>query len=348
MRLADRIWAGDDAADRLGRAVLFPFEIIYRAAVAVRSELYDRSVIEIHASSIPVISIGNLTVGGTGKTPVAGWIASRLAASGMKPAIVLHGYGGDEILVHRSLNPGIAVIADTDRAAGVARAAAGGATVAVLDDGFQHRSARRDADVVLLSADSWTGNTRLLPAGPWREPLSSLARASLVIIIRKAASDASVREAASAAHRVAPLVPRAVIRISMTKLIDSRSPHRSTDLKTISGKKVFAVSAIGDPGAFANQLRQLGATVIERRYADHHEFSESDVATIIAESTGSDLTVCTLKDSVKLEPLWPAEGCPLWYVSQAVTVENGDDGIDRLLTNLESFKSSKPTESGGS
>ncbi len=305
--------------------------------------MYDRLLIETHASPIPVISIGNLTVGGTGKTPLAAWFASRLAASGMKPAIVLRGYGADEVLVHQRLNPKIDVIAGPDRRAAIARAAASGATVVVLDDGFQHRSAGRDEDVVLLSADSWTGNTRLLPAGPWREPLSALSRASLVIVTRKAASDTAVRETVSAARDAAPKVAVAVVRISMTKLSSSKNGEQSADLTDVSGKRVLAVSAIGNPEAFANQLRQRGATVIERSYQDHHAFSKPDADTIVAESAGNDFIVCTLKDFVKLESVWPADGPPLWYVSQAVTVESGDDEIDLVLTNLESFNLSRPT-----
>jgi len=154
VRFVERIWEGNGVPERVARAVLFPFEELYRGVVAVRGQLYDRELLGSIHSSIPVISVGNLTVGGTGKTPVANWIAGTLREHGAKPAIVLRGYGIDEILVHRELTPGLPVIAAKDRAEGIGRAAAAGATVVVLDDAFQHRRAARDADIVIVSADS--------------------------------------------------------------------------------------------------------------------------------------------------------------------------------------------------
>jgi tetraacyldisaccharide 4'-kinase len=343
LRFVKRIWEGDEAADRLARAVLFPFETLYRGVVAVRSELYDRALVHIQASSIPVVSVGNLTVGGTGKTPFASWVAQRFRALGMNPAIVLRGYGADEVLVHRRLNPGMQVIADVSRSSGIATAAANGATVAILDDAFQHRQAMRDADIVLLSADSWTGRPRLLPAGPWREPISAVRRASLAVITRKAASDSSVADLATALDIAAPQVPRAVVELRMTGLTRVAQPDVSMKLESLRGKKILAVSAVGNPHAFTDQLRALGAEPIACSYPDHYAFSHSDVAAIIAKSGVSDLIVCTLKDAVKLASRWPAGGPPLWYVSQTVSVESGAAQIDRLLDRIQSHKSSQPT-----
>jgi tetraacyldisaccharide 4'-kinase len=342
VRLAERIWEGNDAGDRLGRILLSPFEVIYRGIVAVRGELYDRAIIESRAASIPVVSVGNLTVGGTGKTPVASWIASRLSALGMTPAIVLRGYGIDEVLVHQRLNPGVAVVVDADRASGIALAAANGATVAVLDDGFQHRRSRRDADIVLVSADSWTGKTRMLPAGPWREPLDSISRASLAVITRKSADDRTVTEVARAIRAVAPELAQAVVSLTMGNLVSATDAHIRTELASMSGKRVIAVSAVGNPGAFAAQLRAAGAIVTSRAYADHHAFSIDEALNIAAESKRYEMTVCTLKDAVKLGPMWPADARPLWYVSQAVSVESGAAAIDSLLASFKSFKPSQP------
>ena len=342
MRFVNRIWEGEETGDRLARAVLFPFEALYRGVVAVRSELYDRSLVQIHASSIPVISIGNLTVGGTGKTPFASWIAGRLTDLGMKPAIVLRGYGGDEVLVHRRLNPGMQVIADASRSSGIAAAAANGATVAVLDDAFQHRRAMRDADIVLFSADSWTGKPRLLPVGPWREPISAVRRASLAVITRKAASDESVADLSSALMVAGPLVPQAVVRLVMTRLTRAAGSVSSMDLQKLEGKKILAVSAVGNPDSFARQLRELGAEALTCSYPDHHAFSHNDIAVIIAKSTSVDFIVCTLKDAVKLASRWPASAPPLWYVSQTVSVENGAAQIDKVLARIQSHNSSQP------
>jgi tetraacyldisaccharide 4'-kinase len=261
----------------------------------------------------------------------------------MRPAIVLRGYGADEVLVHRRLNPGMQVIADVSRSSGIATAAAHGASVAVLDDAFQHRQAMRDVDIVLFSADSWTGKARLLPAGPWREPISAARRASLAVITRKAADDKSVADLSAAIERAAPLVPRAVVNLQMTRLTNVAEPATSIDLTALIAKRILAVSAVGNPDAFANQLRDLGAQVVACTYPDHYAFSRSDVAVIIAKSTSVDMIVCTLKDAVKLASRWPAEGPSLWYVSQTVSVQSGAAQIDRVLERIQSHKSSQPT-----
>ncbi len=343
MRLIDRVWGGDEIPDRLARAALSPFEAVFRGVVALRGELYDNSVIKSARSSIPVVSVGNLTVGGTGKTPVTAWLASRLSNMGMIPAIVLRGYGTDEILVHRRLNPEAEVVANADRSVGIAGAASIGATVAVLDDGFQHRSAKRDADIVLVSADSWNGKVRLLPAGPWREPLSSLSRASLVVITRKAADDDSVRKVSRAVHEVAPSVAQAVVALTLTDLVSVKDSAHRVDLSTLRGKRVLAVSAVGNPVAFVSQLAALGANVKHVSFTDHHAFSSADVARILTEAQRYETVVCTLKDAVKLERLWPADAHPLWYVSQAVHVESGGTAFDSLLARIQSLKLSQPT-----
>ena len=142
----------------------------YGAAMRARHGLYDSGALPSASPELPVLSIGNLTVGGTGKTPVAAWVAGQLR-SRSRPAILLRGYGGDEVHVHARLNPGIPVIANADRVAGVRQALAQGADVVVADDAFQHRQLRRTADVVLVSVEQMLRPRRLLPAGPWREPL---------------------------------------------------------------------------------------------------------------------------------------------------------------------------------
>ncbi len=335
MRVVERIWEGDGGAESVARALLLPFETLYRGVVAVRGNLYDRGILASVRSPIPVISVGNLTVGGTGKTPIANWIASRLRDGGATPAIVLRGYGDDEVVVHRELTPGLLVIASKDRAEGIRRAAAEGATVAVLDDAFQHRSAARDADIAIVSADGWTGKTRLLPAGPWREPIESIGRASLAIISRKAATEEVAAEVGHRIEQVAPHVPQAVVRLRASTLISATDSGQRRDASVLSGRRILAVSAIGNPEAFAKQLRLLGAEVNPRAFPDHHAFSSEDVARIIDDSSGSDMVVCTLKDAVKLRLLWRASGPALWYVSQSLDVENGSAAIDELLVRFK-------------
>ncbi|MBW8771569.1 MAG: tetraacyldisaccharide 4'-kinase, partial [Gemmatimonadetes bacterium] len=154
MSVLERIWFDGSAPARAARLVLAPPSWLYASIVRMRGALYDRNLLlHVHRAALPVLSIGNLSVGGTGKTPLAAWAAKRLLASGATPAVLLRGYGDDEPLVHAALNPDVPVIADPDRVAGARKALAAGADCAILDDGFQHRRLARVADWVLVSAE---------------------------------------------------------------------------------------------------------------------------------------------------------------------------------------------------
>jgi tetraacyldisaccharide 4'-kinase len=334
VRLIERIWRGDGGGDAIARAALTPLEALYSIIVTARGALYDRGVFAVHSSSIPVVSVGNLTVGGTGKTPVASWIASRLIAVGLKPAIVLRGYGGDEPLVHERLNSGVAVVVDSDRVSGISRAAASGAGVAILDDAFQHRRAARDVDLVLVSADDWTGRHDVLPAGPYREPMSALRRASAVIVTRKAADDRLVNEVTSAVARFAPAIPVAVVRLDLGDLVSVADPAAHLPLESIQGRTVLAIAGVGNNEAFFSQIEGARGNVIRRSYSDHHRFDGDDAADLARLAAEVDFAICTLKDAVKLAPLWTPDRGPLWYVSLAVSVERGEPALDDLLMRL--------------
>ncbi len=332
--LVERIWFGRDGGARAARAALAPLGWLYAAAAATRGALYDRGALAAHDLALPSISVGNLTVGGTGKTPVAAELVRRLRARGARPAVVLRGYGGDEPLVHARLNPGVVVVADADRVRAVREAAAQGADVAVLDDAFQHRRARRDADVVLVSADRWARDPRhTLPAGPWREPLRGLRRAALAVVTHKAADPAAVEAAVRGCRAAAPGVPVAVAHLAPGGL---HGVHDAAELPlaALRGRRVLAVSAIGDPAAFHAQLERAGASVIPRTFADHHAFTPAEATRLATDAHEVDLAVCTLKDAVKLDPLWPRADRALWYVSQSVHVERGEDALQHVLDRV--------------
>lgn len=335
-RATERLWESSSGGARLARAALTPASWAYAAIVAARNAGYERGWLPSRELALPAISVGNLTVGGTGKTPVSAFIASRLAARGLKPAIVMRGYGSDETLVHAHLNPGVPVFVAADRAAGVIQARAAGCTVAVLDDAFQHRRAKRDADVVLLAANL-AGPARLLPAGPWREPFDSLARATLVVVTRKNASIERARELLARALRVAPGALGAIVHLAADRLVAWRSGE-ILDPATLSGKRVLAAAAIGDPNAFSAQLAETGARVELASEADHHAYSPRDAAALAHRAAGADFVICTLKDAVKLGPVWPREAHPLWYLSQRVVVEAGALELDRVVATLAAQK----------
>lgn len=331
----ERIWYGDDALAGLARVALAPAAWAYGAAVGARGLLYDVGWLPSRAAAIPAISIGNLTVGGTGKTPITAWIAERLLEFGAKPAIVLRGYGADEPLVHQALNPSLPVIVDPDRLRGIARAASAGATVAVLDDAFQHRRAKRQLDIVLVSADQWTGETRLLPAGPWRESLSALRRASLAIVTRKAATDAQVGRVHDALSAVAPLLPRISVSLALGDLKRVGAAD-SLPLSGVRSREVRLIAGVGDPSSLIRQLESAGATVRATLFADHHAFTVAEVASF-ASNVGPDaLALCTLKDAVKIGPYWSKipQTPVLWYVTQRVVIDRGAGGLEQKLHDL--------------
>lgn len=320
--------------------------------VARRNRRFDRQ--SQGQAALPALSVGNLTVGGTGKTPVAAWCVQRLRALGASPGIVLRGYGDDEWRVHALLNPGAPVVVSPDRMQGIAMAREQGADSVVLDDAFQHRRAPREVDLVLVSADEWNDTVRLLPVGPFREPLQSLSRATMAVITVKSAGEDAVERVASAINAAAPAIPLAVVALRPDTLVpvaalraDASASGQSGDVdgtttselaelaERLVGRRIVAASAIGNPVAFEAQLESLGAVVVHRvRLPDHHAYSASDVVRIARLAAGTDGAVCTLKDAVKLHALWPREGPPLWYVSQSVVVDRGAEALDRAFARV--------------
>ena len=335
--LVERVWFGDGIVARVARAALIPTEVLYRASIGVREALYDTGMLASHDPVLPAVSVGNVTVGGTGKTPVAAWIATELIERGVRPAIVLRGYGDDEPLVHARLNPTVPVIVAADRVQGIARARDAGATIAVLDDAFQHRQVSREADVVLVSADRWSPAPRLLPAGPLREPLAALRRATIIVVTRKAATNAVVDAVNESLATIAPRVPRSTLRLEPDEL-RSASATASADLRRpisdVSGRDVRILTAIADPTSFARQIELLGGRVTAETYPDHHQFQPREIARFIGCIPADGLAICTLKDAVKLADRWPREAPTLWYVSQRVSVERGVGGIEHILDDL--------------
>jgi len=341
----ERIWFGNDAWARRGRLALAPLEAVYRAAVAVRGSMYDSGLLRAQETAIPSIGVGNLSVGGTGKTPFSAWLARTLASRGAKPAIVLRGYGEDEPLVHRVLNPTIPVIVGADRVRGTAQARAAGADVAVLDDAFQHRRARRRADFVLVSADRWSPEPHLLPAGPFREPLSALRRASVVVVTRKAERAAMAEAVADVLARVVPNVPLVLVELSPHALVEVGS-ERQRSLSDLANRDVRAFIAIGDPNAFVRQLECHDARVTPTVFPDHHHFTDDEITSFARGVPSDAIVVCTLKDAVKLGGRWPREAAPPWYVSQHVVVERGIEAVEAVLDDLMRARTTLPPTTG--
>ena len=293
--LVSELWDGDEPrlAVRLLGSALGPAELAFRGAVAVRSRWYDRK--RPPATSIPVVSVGNLTVGGTGKTPVLHWLGDWFRGKGVRVAVVVRGYGGDEVGLYRRWFGDEAVFVGADRRAGVRAAGAGGYQLALLDDGFQHRRLARSLDILLVAAeDPW--RVRMLPRGRYREPLGAARRATHVLLTRRAADPGAVQAWRERLARVAPGV--SVLHVEMT-MGDWRDLAGGP--ATAPCEDMLAVCAIARPRAFAAGLeRLLPAARIELvSYPDHHEYTVEDVAALLGRRNGRTI-VCTDKDAVKL------------------------------------------------
>ncbi len=330
-----RLWSARGPIYRTLSALLSPAELAYRTAVATRTWMYDRGLLRSARAPIPTLAVGNLTVGGTGKTPVTAWFAGTLAAANRRPAVVMRGYGGDEVQVHRLLNPSVRVHVAADRVAGVRRAQGEGAEIALLDDAFQHRALQADACVVLVATEDWTASPRLLPRGPWREPLAALRRATLIVTTRKLASGAEAARVAKQLAELHPSIPQAVAYIGLAGLAryDEVSGRLDAAPAPQELRCPLALAGVARPEAVFAQLEEAGVTVDERRaFPDHHRYTRDEVAWISQRAAHGPL-VATLKDAVKLggrlEP-----GTEIYVPLQRVEWESGRAAVDRLLSDL--------------
>lgn len=324
-----RWWAGDGGA--AGKALdiaLLPAEWAFRGIVRARNAAFDRGVLRAESAGVPVISVGNVGVGGSGKTPFAAWLVARLKSWGRTPGIALRGYGGDEVILHRELNPGVAVATAARRADAARELASAACDVVVLDDAFQHRKLRRDLDIVLIAVETWTPHPRLLPRGPWREGLAALGRAGVIVLTRKSASLDRAREVEAEVERAAPGKPIVICHLAADRLAALHSGDEQP-LASLAGREVVAVAGLGMPRPFFDTLRQAGAVVDEDAYPDHHPFSAADALQIVARAGGRPIVI-TRKDAVKLRALISPKA-NVWVLEQAVRIEAGGDALDAAL-----------------
>jgi tetraacyldisaccharide 4'-kinase len=236
---------------------------------------------------LPTIAVGNLSVGGTGKTPLAAWIAAYCVARGRTPGILLRGYGGDEPLVHRRLVPRAVVVANPDRVAGAVAARAQGAQVLVLDDAYQLLGVGRDLNIAVVSAESAAGSPWPLPAGPWREGRDALGRADLMVVTRKWASAETAGALADRLGRGRKGVPVCTAWLAVSHLEGMRSGGRQ-ELAVLAGRRVVAAAGIADPESFAQQLGTAGASVQLVAYQDHHAYRPADLERLVQAAAGGD------------------------------------------------------------
>lgn len=331
-RLIRWLWTSRRADAKLARAGLTPLSALWRVGVGVRNAAFDRGWLDVHDLPLPAVAIGNLTVGGSGKTPLAGWVARHYVSRGHKPAILLRGYGRDEVLVHQHNVPEAIVVADPDRVAGAETALGEGADVLVLDDAFQRRDVFRDLNILLVAAETGRAVRHCLPAGPWREPASAAARADILIVTRKRADAATAAEVAREFGRLVS-GPVGTVHLGVSRYLGMVS-GRETDRAALEGKRVVAASAIADPEAFIAQTKATGAQVQAATWRDHHEFRDEDVAWLARAARKTDFVVLTEKDAVKLRDRWPASIPEPLVAELSVEWEEGESEITARLDGL--------------
>jgi tetraacyldisaccharide 4'-kinase len=326
------------------RALLLLLTPLYRLALTIRRVAYALRIRRVRRPGVPVVSVGNLTAGGTGKTPFVALLVERLSARGMRPAVVSRGYrapagrDGDEARMLREAVPGILHVEDPDRSRGAARAAREGADVVVLDDGFQHWACGRDLDIVLVDALRPFGHGHLLPRGLLREPVSALSRADLLVITR--ADQVGEEDIAGIRARLAsaaPGIPVAAARHAPVGL-ETLSGAAAGEPSDLSGKRVLALSGIGNPAAFERTREDLVAEVVAAiRHADHHEYAESDLADALEEAraVGAEAVVTTGKDAVKLAGLRGADAEPrILVLSVEMRLTEGSEHLDERCARI--------------
>lgn len=301
MHWIERHWQADTLVSRL----LLPLSALYRGAVTVNRALYRRGWRRTVAVPVPVVVVGNVTVGGTGKTPLVLWIARYLAAQGRRPGVITRGYGGrarkwpqvvtrhsdsdvvgDEPLL-LARRAGVPVVADPDRPRGVRRLLAYGCDVIVSDDGMQHYRLPRDLEIAVMDERRF-GNERCLPAGPLREPAARLESADAVV----------VNGEGGPGQWSMGLVPVGFRRVA--------DPEETAALDAFRGRRVHAVAGIGHPPRFFALLRRLGMEAIEHPFPDHHRFRSGELRF----EDGHDV-IMTEKDAVKCRYLADARA---WYL----------------------------------
>ena len=332
------------------RSALSACTPIYRGAVAMRNFWYDHVPRAIRRAGLPVISIGNITTGGTGKTPMTAWVALRLAAAGHSVGILTRGYAGtrktqrsttadaaaprtrvisDEVEVLRRLCPEARIVIDADRVAGARRAVQQRCGVLVMDDGFQHRRLHRDLDIVLIDATSPFGHGRLLPRGLLREPPRALRRAHVIVVTREDQIAPSDRETLMAALRdLAPDRPIVAARYAVTGWCDVRG--REAAAGEAGAMNALVLAGIANFGAFRSMLEGLGVHVLAAyEFPDHHDYTDAEIAELphIAEQIEANILLTTEKDAVKLVDRWPEGPMPLIAPRIEMRFDDADSSI---------------------
>jgi tetraacyldisaccharide 4'-kinase len=331
-----------DLAARCARGLLQLAEPPYTLATTLRNWRYDRNPAMAHRVGVPVISIGNLTLGGTGKTPLVKWLARWFQGRGIRVAIVSRGYGSkdatpnDEALELTAELPDVPHIQNPDRVAAAREAIEKfQCQVVLLDDGFQHRRLARDLDVVLVDALEPFGFDHVFPRGTLRESLAGLGRVDVVCLSRADMIGQEEREAIRSRVLARSRAGTAWCELAHapSRLVNASGVEQP--FETIRGKDVAAFCGIGNPAAFRRTLDAIGCQVVAwRSFADHHVYANDELRELEhwSAASGAAAILCTRKDLVKLR-VDSLGGRPLWAVQIEMQFLRGDETFSERLNH---------------
>ncbi|HEX3727273.1 MAG TPA: tetraacyldisaccharide 4'-kinase [Pirellulales bacterium] len=326
----------------IARAALRACEWPYTVAVGRRNRRFDRGASAIMRVAVPVISVGNITLGGTGKTPTVEWLARWFAEHGVRVALVSRGYGSshgqpnDEALELAEKLPGVPHVMDARRVRGaLAAIEQHDCQLILLDDAFQHRHLARDLDIVLIDASEPFGYGHVFPRGMLREPLAGLARADLMLLTRSQLVAADSR--ADIRREVARHAPTASWAEADYAARDLRSPTGGRqDLAALAGQPIAAFCGIGNPASFRQSLEACDYRIVAmRELPDHFAYQGRDIIELAdwAVRNHAASVVCTRKDLVKIGTRWPI--CPpLWALSSQLQITTGLPELEARLLRL--------------
>jgi tetraacyldisaccharide 4'-kinase len=336
------------------KLALTPLSVMYGLGVRMRNAMYRRGLLRTLAVGAPVISVGNLTAGGTGKTPLVEWIAGQLAQAGLRVTVLTRGYGrkssgrvvvsdgsivrsnvdeaGDEpLLLARHLNGRAAVICDADRVAAARWAIDNLKTdVFILDDAFQHQRIKRDLNVLTLDASDPWGGRSLLPKGKLREPVDELSRADCVVITR--AVDSSVSELRSEIESKRPGLPTFVSSFEFIGLQTLGEMNSSAETHDVSQTPVAAFCGIGNPESFFTLVRSAGYQLKDTSaFRDHYNYQQADIDRLIDQAAhkGAKAVLTTAKDAVKLKSL--SFTLPCYVVNIAMKIQDEEKFLEYII-----------------
>ncbi len=325
------------------RLLLRAVSVLYGVVTVLRNRLYDLHILRSYKVDIPVICVGNITAGGTGKTPMVAWLCEYLCSKGASPALLSRGYKSsdpsglnDEMRLLQDALPGVSFYVGSNRAENAQRAQLDGATIIVMDDGYQHRRLVRDLNILMVDAMCPFGFGRILPAGLLRESEVGIERAGAAVISRSdMASESELVEIERKllGYREMPIAlgchePSELYSVTGSGL----------SLSELKGKKVTAFCSIGNPGGFIATLEKLGADIRGRYFFDDHSDYDAERVGIIRqlmEDVPDHWFITTEKDWVKLRELPEVSGLDkLFWLKIKMSFSRGESELKKLVDNI--------------